>query len=346
MRIARAAPIVLAIGLAACQPASRGRAPAPPAGAGPGPTAGQPAARTPRAPDRVIIGEATYRERVKMPPGAALVVELVALDGAPRVVATVRTEDVAGPPIPFALPYDPARSAATSRHALRSVLLGPDGVRWFATPAPVPIVPAEGASVRLLLRRVDADPVAAAPIAASDGPRHWECGDLGVMTRRLGGGLRIDANARAWRLRPVAGDAYADAAGTLFREAAATAQLAIDGERARDCVPARQPSPWNAALLRGVAFRAVGNEPGWFVEVDAGVAPRLRATLDSGDRRLDLDARRSPTGFSGTAGREPLRLDIERSACTDGMSGQRFEASVTLQVGAARYAGCGGWLVD
>jgi uncharacterized membrane protein len=61
---------------------------------------------------------------------------------------------------------------------------------------------------------------------------------------------------------------------------------------------------------------------------------------------VEVTARRSASGFTGQVDGEPLRLDIARRACTDGMSGQRFEATATMQIGTKRYAGCGGWLAD
>lgn len=351
MRIPRPAPVALLLLLAGCQAAGRADAPpAPPAGHAGG-TA--PETARPRPPDTVILGQATYRERIKMPPGAALAVELLALDDAgPRVLATATMRDVAGPPIPFSLPYEAARVPATGRYGLQARLLGPDGERWFATPAPVPVVPGEGVPVELLLRR-DTGTAAPppAPTAAAGSAHHWECGELGLMSRHPDGAatVRLDANARGWTLplaRSASGARYADAAGNEFWTKGGTGRLTLAGEPARDCAQARQPSPWNQALLRGVAFRAVGNEPGWFVEVDAGPAPRLRASLDYGERELALDTRAVASGFAARAGAEDVGLSIERRACVDGMSGQRFEAAATLRVGSRRYAGCGGWLAD
>ena len=110
-------------------------------------------------------------------------------------------------------------------------------------------------------------------------------------------------------------------------------------------------SPWDAAAARGVMFRAVGNEPGWYVEVDGGGAPALRATLDYGDRKvevphavaLDGDA----LGYHGTAtDGSVVVLRIRRGACSDGMSDRRYDTSVTLDVGDVTYRGCGRFLRD
>lgn len=294
-----------------------------------------------RPSDTVILGEATYRERIKMPPGATLHVELVTLGGSPRVLARAVKPDVAGPPIPFALPYDASRVDPAASHGLRAELVGPDGERWFATAEPVSLVPGSGMAVELLLRRASGPSTASSsgtPATASTGPRHWECGDLGVMSRTSDRGMRLDANGVAWST---------GGAGVRFDVRGDTARLVLPGEAARDCVAARQPSPWNDAVLRGLAFRAVGNEPGWFVEVDAGTNPTLRATLDYGERRLDATPlQRTADGYRGTAGGRPVVLVARRNACTDGMSGQRFPVTATLRVGDRAYSGCGAFLAD
>lgn len=348
----RVVPLLAALACVACQPASRADTQAAPAGgvadAAPSSSTTGDAPRQ-RPADTVILGEATYRERIKMPPGASLQVELLRIDSAtPLVLARVRKPDVAGPPIPFALPYDAARVDAAHRHALRAELVGPDGERWMATPAPVPLVPGSGQSVELMLRMARAPAPGTGAAIANDGPAHWECGELGLMARPAKDALRLDANGHHWTLprAPAAsGVRHADAAGNAFHSKGATATLVLAGEPARDCVPAREASPWNAALLRGVAFRAVGNEPGWFVELARGEAPRLRAKLDYGERELVVE-RMAPrgAGFEGRAGEVPVRLDIRREPCTDGMSGQRFEAGVSLRVGERAYTGCGAFL--
>jgi len=110
-------------------------------------------------------------------------------------------------------------------------------------------------------------------------------------------------------------------------------------------------SPWDAAAARGVAFRAVGNEPGWYVEVGRGATAALHATLDYGDRKvevpqavaLDGDA----FGYHGTAtdGRRVV-LRLRHEACSDGMSDRAYVISAVLDVGDTTYRGCGMFLGD
>ena len=43
--------------------------------------------------------------------------------------------------------------------------------------------------------------------------------------------------------------------------------LEVDGETIRGCTEDRYESIWEDAKLSGVDFRAVGNEPGWVLEI-------------------------------------------------------------------------------
>lgn len=108
-------------------------------------------------------------------------------------------------------------------------------------------------------------------------------------------------------------------------------------------------SPWDAAAARGVGFRAVGNEPGWFMEVDRGPNPTLRATLDYGERIVEVASAEvldgDPPGYEGTAADGArIEVHVRRESCSDGMSDRSYEASVTLQVGETTYRGCGRFL--
>ena len=110
-------------------------------------------------------------------------------------------------------------------------------------------------------------------------------------------------------------------------------------------------SPWDAAAARGVTFRAVGNEPGWYAEVDGGANAALHATLDYGDLKIEvphtvaLDG--DAFGYHGTAtDGSSVVLRIRREACSDGMSDRSYDTSVTLDVGDTTYSGCGRFLGD
>jgi uncharacterized membrane protein len=124
--------------------------------------------------------------------------------------------------------------------------------------------------------------------------------------------------------------------------------LTLDGERQPDCSRSAVPSPWEAARARGAAFRAVGNEPGWSIEVGSGDAPALRAELDFGARSIEVaSAAATADGWRGAApdGTQVV-LEIRREECRDPMSGHAFPASARLRVGDSTWRGCGRFLLE
>ena len=169
--------------------------------------------------------------------------------------------------------------------------------------------------------------------------------------RRDGETMHLSFSGRTLALPHVeslTGARFADAAGNAFMQLEDHAKLILAGENGRDCTISDRVSPWSDAAARGIAFRAVGNEPGWFVEADNGESPSLHATLDYGDREVVVaKARPAGLGFSGkTADGTAAVLEIQRTRCLDGMSGEAFEATARLVVGDKTYRGCGAFLAD
>lgn len=110
--------------------------------------------------------------------------------------------------------------------------------------------------------------------------------------------------------------------------------------------PATDPSPWEAAAARGVDFRAVGNEPGWFLELDDGVQivlvrdyGRRRNAFPAPEPEVDEAARR--VTFRTTAAGETLRVTLAPGPCEDTMSGEVFDTTVTVTIGGETLDGCG-----
>lgn len=333
--------LAAASALVACQ-----GAPAPGTGTPPGATdASSARAVTADTPARQVRGVATYRERIKAPPGAMLQVEARHPDSG-AVLASTTVRDVAGPPIRFTLSIPPAADGIL----LQAALHGPDGAVWFATPAPVALPRGDG-PIELPMRRIAAAAATVASTTAhpSTPVAHWECGELGVMSRTDAGSMRISFNGRSLTLAHRAaqpGPHYSDGAGTEFTLLGDSARLTLAAEPPRDCVRAAQASPWNRAMLDGARFRAVGNEPGWAARV-AGSPAVLDAQLDYGEQRLRVGVKEVADGFVGRAeDGTPVRLRIRTVACADGMSGQRFEAEAVLEALGRTYRGCGADLRD
>ncbi|TAH38713.1 MAG: lipo-like protein [Planctomycetota bacterium] len=99
-------------------------------------------------------GTVSYRERMAMPAGARIVVELVDLGAEPpKVLAQSEERTEQQVPVPYELRYDPAATPRGGTLALRA-RIEVDGKVWFASPAPERVHASElGQAVDLLLQR-------------------------------------------------------------------------------------------------------------------------------------------------------------------------------------------------
>jgi len=128
------------IGLAACDD-----------GAGPGGQTGENGVET-------IEGTVFYRERMMLPPGVEVEVQLQDIsraDAMARVIASVSQVPEGAPPYPFAIEYDPASIDPRLRYALRATISQGDQLMFTSNEY---IDPFQGNPVEVLVQRV-AEPV-------------------------------------------------------------------------------------------------------------------------------------------------------------------------------------------
>lgn len=128
------------------------------------------------------------------------------------------------------------------------------------------------------------------------------------------------------------GARYADG-DTVFWNKGREATFALDG-REYACREVRDP--WRDAEERGVVFRAVGQEPGWYLEIDSGNSMLLVYDYSAG--RIETKVTR--TGGAGetvyrSAGGPEVVVTVTDRACSDTMSGQPFPASVVVSIASA-----------
>lgn len=98
-------------------------------------------AATPRpADDAVVEGRATFYEKLLMPPGSVLAVELVDIARGNAVLAREEFASPSGPPYAFAMRYAAADVPEGAELGVRAALSTPDGERMFATAGPVPVM--------------------------------------------------------------------------------------------------------------------------------------------------------------------------------------------------------------
>jgi uncharacterized membrane protein/membrane-bound inhibitor of C-type lysozyme len=113
-----------------------------------------------------------------------------------------------------------------------------------------------------------------------------------------------------------------------------------------NCDGRHAPDPWVESGLLGYDFRAVGQEPGWLLEIDNEKGMRIFS--DYGETAIEISetpdrVAESSNSWSYTVrgGPEDLRVVIADSTCQDVMSGERFPSAVILTLNGQELSGCG-----
>lgn len=111
------------------------------------------------------------------------------------------------------------------------------------------------------------------------------------------------------------------------------------------CTENRRASILEDAKLRGVSFRATGNEPGWVMEIgpDAIV---LETNYGANHYRFPLttpdeDQSNRITTYRIEAEGKVLKLGLIGVRCQDTMSDDVFATSIEFELDEAAYRGCG-----
>lgn len=307
-----------------------------------------------------IHGSAWFAERIKIAPGADFTVQLIdtqLADTPNAVIATTTLEDVAGPPYDFSLQYDPAKLRPNGQYALSATLRGVEGDLLFHTPTSIPVTPGDPKKVEFRLVRASAGD-APQPTAQTTHST-WTCDDMTFAAVFDIPGERVDLALPSGAVslplaQSASGARYADHLGNEFWTKGPEGTLTRQGGAKVQCVqqdaPPQAGSPWEAAKKRGIAFRAIGNEPGWLLEVGPGESPALHAELDYGDRRVEVAKAQQLSGLMGFAGTAAdgtkVRVVLERKPCSDGMSDATYPVDAMLDVGGTAYRGCGRFLAE
>ena len=121
------------------------------------------------------------------------------------------------------------------------------------------------------------------------------------------------------------------------------AKLRIGG-RTTVCREDGPESVFEDAKLRGIDFRAVGNEPGWSLEIGAEETAFETNYGEDTYRFPTPEPRVEPDGrtvYHFRHNGHELVVTIERKACADDMSGKEFEATVHVVLDGKEENGCG-----
>lgn len=126
------------------------------------------------------------------------------------------------------------------------------------------------------------------------------------------------------------------------------AMLETSSRSFKECSSLPQEKAWEAARLRGVYFRALGQEPGWTLEIKK--KGELTYLGRYGQDTLSIPApepqkQNGKTLYEVTSDTTPtLKVEITEERCTGAMSGFQHPYEVAITVGEESYQGCGRYL--
>ncbi|MBK5926553.1 META domain-containing protein [Rhodobaculum claviforme] len=271
---------------------------------------------------REISGTLGYPERIALPPGAEVALEVRDPSGA-VVAETLFATEGRQVPLDFALSV-PDGIDLTLRAAVF------EGGRPLRKTDPVPVA---GGDADLVLGELRLLPHMAMGFAT-----HLRCGPEAVTLGFVGDIARLRTADGVIDLRPVpaASGARFEAEGdpgTWVWSRGSAAMVSIGGEELPECLP--------AVSVPDRPFRAYGHEPAWAVTLDADT---LRLTLDFGARVLDWpapEARAIPQGGALFA-TDGLEMAVQRGICRDIATGMPHPFNVTVTHDETTLSGCGG----
>jgi membrane-bound inhibitor of C-type lysozyme len=112
----------------------------------------------------------------------------------------------------------------------------------------------------------------------------------------------------------------------------------------RDCQQLPREAPWADAHRRGVDFRAVGNEPGWHLEIQHGRA--MLFVGDYGELRVSTPdpgeiIQERVRVYHAVTEANDLRVEIVDELCLDTMQDDQYPAQVSVMLNGRLYRGCG-----
>lgn len=174
----------------------------------------------------------------------------------------------------------------------------------------------------------------------------YECTGIEFISRLGPGEMALWLDERYLvlsQVRAASGTRYEEGE-VMFWSKGDEAMLEVDGVRYSDCRlnPARVP--WEDARRRGVSFRALGNEPGWQLEV--GQQDTLLFVGDYGARRLlfadvDITGKDGLRHYRARSGADSIAVSASETPCNDSMSGEHFPYTVEVQLNGRSLFGCG-----
>jgi len=177
----------------------------------------------------------------------------------------------------------------------------------------------------------------------------YQCDDGTYVVAKLGArdGMTLFLPGGTVRLPHVpsgSGTRYADG-GLAFWSHGRKATIEYADDRHVECVENRRRSVIEDAKLRGADYWAVGNEPGWTLELFSDSIRFVTAYgtdhygFSTPEPEVDREGRRAI--YRARDSDHALTITITSGGCSDSMSGESFEGTVELSFDGTALRGCG-----
>lgn len=276
-------------------------------------------AASPALADRAVTGAASYPQRIALPEGAELALDLT--DASGTLVAELRQPlQRAQVPLPFRIEA-PENVALT----LQAALLADGTPIWVAEPVAIEAGANDADLGTLRLR----------PHRPMGFATRFRCGEAGLELGYTNAGARLRIGATWFDLVPgAAAGLFTDPAdpGTFASTRGGTLTVSLRGTPLPDC---------RAELPGATPFRAGGFEPGWSLVIDAGT---VTISKMGSDTPLVADLPAPEAGPEGTR-RYTLpeaAFTVADRLCRDVATGMPHPATVTVELAGEALRGCGG----
>ena len=125
-----------------------------------------------------------------------------------------------------------------------------------------------------------------------------------------------------------------------------TAEITIKGMKLANCKNNARAAVWEGAKLRGVSYRAIGQEPPWLLEIDRENGFLL--VTEYGEKKQQFpyvepvtDSALRTSSYTSEASGDGITITIQGHDCRDSMSGEAFSSQVEISWRGQSLRGCG-----
>jgi len=135
-------------------------------------------------------------------------------------------------------------------------------------------------------------------------------------------------------------------AEVLFWNKGNSAMLEGFGTQYKACLNNRMLAVWEHSKLNGFDYRAVGNEPGWVLEISEGKGLVFQYDYGQSTKIFPYlppktDNTKRQSIYTSTLDKAQIEVLIKGQFCQDTMADQSYESAVTINFNGKQYHGCG-----